>query len=475
MPLHMQWPRVRFPQLRHSTFGIRLSAFGDLVTAVADVLQPHRSNPYFFSIGIRFIYAAPLMFLSPRLLSGDMTSKGYNMYFQLISFLPYMIWANQIAPVGAVCEHCRDTVNGCQGGALCPLIVDTVANAEIFQNMRLGRAPSITHLVTPELACHFTRPVCEAIVGLACAPAPGTEIDFNAAPYATSCQAIVQACIYGHCSTIEAASVLAERMEAAPDALGASKVQGAMDSLKIVDQTSVGAQVRGVFVFLWSKISNVVMKRDAGVSKLSLGNKAKASDLSVTLTRPSKIEEFYEMVHLFVMALVGLGLTQAAIAMKFVDSVVYATIRMQETWQCAHELLLGYLREVDIDVTNTISIANVFRRGGQDTLLAEARRSAVMFFRIRGGEPRTIMGIDPNATRVTPTGKFDKNSKKCCMDYNLGRDCRKLDAKGNCIFNHRCHQFVSDKGPAGVCFGLHARHDGCDYDDTKKLSKAATE
>ena len=134
----------------------------------------------------------------------------------------------------------------------------------------------------------------------------------------------------------------------------------------------------------------------------------------------------------------------------------------------AFELLYLYLKEIDRDYTGLVNIANVFRRGGQDTLIAEARRRSLAFFRGFGGIPR---GEGP--PDVKHNGKFNGKSTKACTDYNMGRPCTKLDETGTCRFNHKCNQFVSDKGPGGVCFGAHARCNGCNYDDAKKLTKPA--
>jgi hypothetical protein len=142
---------------------------------------------------------------------------------------------------------------------------------------------------------------------------------------------------------------------------------------------------------------------------------------------------------------------------------------MRETWSCAHELLMLYLREIDRDYTRTLTMANVFRRGGQDTLLAEARRNAALFFRPLGGNPRPVGAL----AGETPTGQFDIKSKKACADWNAGRPCKRLDEHGVCMFNHKCNQFVSDKGPRGLCFGDHARCAGCTYDPAKRVSKPA--
>lgn len=165
------------------------------------------------------------------------------------------------------------------------------------------------------------------------------------------------------------------------------------------------------------------------------------------------------------MAVVALGLVIYTSAAKFVDDVVYGALRMKETWQVAHELFLLYLREIDLDATRHLSMANVFRRGGQDTLLAEARRNAAAFFRTRGGTPQE--GAPRNE-------KFNSKASGYCKDYNKGVPCSRLDSNGACIFNHACDQWVSDKGKNGVCGGLHSRCE-CDYDMSKKLKRPASQ
>jgi hypothetical protein len=373
------------------------------------------------------------------------------------------MWIPGVSAVG--CVHCRDTITGCTGGEACPLVADLATNVAIFTESKLGQTPRVSHLLTPELCAHFTRPICEAVVGLACAPAVGTEIDFTESSYST-CQAVVQAAIYGHCSVAEAATVLGSRMEAATSEVEVAKVQGAMDSLKIVGDRLIGS-TQGVLAYLWAKVSNVVMKRDSGTVKLITGSqKTSSSDLTATLTRPANVEAFFEMVHYFMMILVCFGLASSSIVSRFIDDVVWGTIRMKETWQCAHELLLLYLKEIDIDSTRTMHLGNVFRRGGQDTLLSEARRNMAAFFRPVGGNPSDEKVIKFN-------GKFDAKSEKPCVDFNLGRPCKRLKSDGTCVFNHKCNQFVSDKGTAGVCFGEHARSKGCTYDNDKKVNKPA--
>jgi hypothetical protein len=378
-----------------------------------------------------------------------------------------------------VCPHCKDTIlPAAHVATACPLVAELTNNAAIFTARKLGSSPTVVHSLTHELAAQFTRPVIDAIVGLACAPVHGLSIDFTDAAY-TQASAVVKAAVYGHCSFAEASAILSERLDNAPDMPSIEKIRGAMDSLKTSSEAAVNTAT-GTLLFIWAKISNVFTKRLDFTYKLEAAGKSKATSYSVVLVRPETEAEFYEMCHLFVMTIVALGLASATIVHKFMDDVVFATVRMKESFGVAHELLICYFREIDFDPARALHMGNVFRRGGQDTLLSEARRNAAAFFRTCGANPQ-LDGAKNQGDRATktlkpdlkPNGKHDDSSKKPCPDFNAGRPCRTLKPDGSCVFAHKCNQFVSDKGPLGYCFGPHARCTGCAYADDKKLKSPA--
>ena len=345
-----------------------------------------------------------------------------------------------------------------------------MANAAIFAESKLGSAPRMQHTLPPEIGLHFSRPMCEALVAVACSPRAGKDIDFDSETYSTS-QAVVQAATYGHCSVAEAACELAKRLDGAETQLAADKIKGAMDSLKIAGE-GVASTTQGVLAFIWAKVSNIAPKRAAGTVKIVTSSlKNRAAELSASLVRPTTESAFFEMIHLFQMVVIGLGLYTGVIVMRFVDDVVYLALRMGEKWQVAFELFSLYMREVDLDVTGVVNIANVFRRGGQDTLLSEARRNAVVFFRTLGGNPNTTLKLLGTTGTIAHNGKCNDASTRPCVDFNNGRPCKRLSPDGTCQFAHKCNQYVSDKGPGGFCFAVHARCNGCTYDATKKLSK----
>ena len=84
----------------------------------------------------------------------------------------------------AVCTHCKDTIAPTHLDATCPLVVGIAANAQLFATKSLGGSPTLTYSLTHEMAAHFTRPVVDAIMGIACAPCQGAQVDLKSAAYA---------------------------------------------------------------------------------------------------------------------------------------------------------------------------------------------------------------------------------------------------------------------------------------------------
>jgi hypothetical protein len=65
---------------------------------------------------------------------------------------------------------------------------------------------------------------------------------------------------------------------------------------------------------------------------------------------------------------------------------------------------------------------------------------------------------------VAFNGRATPAADRSCYTFNLGRGtvhpASSLGADGTCRFKHACDQFVSDKGPRGVCGSTsHCRKD----------------
>ena len=380
-------------------------------------------------------------------------------------WLFWLLLFSLLAPSFAVCPHCKGTIAGCPGGdgSGCPTVATVASNGEIFREGQVGAVPSLCALLPPDLASVFTRPVCEAIVGVALAPTAGTMVDFSTPAYRQA-TAVVQAANYGYCSVSEALSEINQRIQDASDALAVTKLRGALDVLNRADSVDLTGHNQGVYTFIWAKLSQWIGSAP-GTVRLATGADTKVKAMTAVVKRPGGSYAFFELLHWFVLVVTSLGLASVSVVSRFIGDVVWGTIdKLKLEWKIAHELLLIYLREIETDAARALHFGNVFRRGGQDTFLAEAKQNALLFFRPGGG--------DPQPKGISPTGRFNTSSTQACAAFNNGKPCTRLDAQGTCLFNHRCNQFVSDKGKGGICFGEHARCQGCDYDAGKKLAAA---
>ena len=85
-----------------------------------------------------------------------------------------------------------------------------------------------------------------------------------------------------------------------------------------------------------------------------------------------------------------MGITSFFIVHQFLSDVVFDTMFvLRESWKVASELLLVYFREIALDPTRSLHLGNVFKRGGQDTLLQQARQEAAVHF---SEEPTQLEG-----------------------------------------------------------------------------------
>ena len=100
-------------------------------------------------------------------------------------------------------------------------------------------------------------------------------------------------------------------------------------------------------------------------------------------------------------------------------------------------------------------------------MLAEARQNVAIFFRTGGGTPRLGGG-----SQLSWNGKASTSSKKPCVAFNFAREHKHdvLEETGTCRFGHFCMQWVSDKGPRGMCGGPHPKLE-CTYDAAKRVDK----
>lgn len=373
--------------------------------------------------------------------------------------------------VSCVCPFCSDTIEGGTNcgvaGVTCPLATGIKHNTALLISGDLTQSFKVAGLLPREMTSLFQKHVLDQIVGMYSAPKDGGSVNLAGGSYSTP-RAVVQAYCNGHCSFDEASLELSDRLEAATTTLECDKCSGAIQLLKAKGSDFVHEGV-DVLRFIWAKIcSKFVASTD-----IVLRSCETAKRTAVTFVRPKTEGAFYQGITYFIYMCTVLGITTTLAATTFFRDVVFEPInRGLLDWQIAHEYMLLHFRAIAEDTTRKMNIANVFSFGRQDTFLSEARQNAAAFFRTGAGNAQ--LAVDELAKGVTGlySGKFDSSASKPCLSFNFGTKhlAKHLDATGCCKFNHICMQWVSDKGPGGMCGGNHPKKN-CTYDPAKKLDK----
>ena len=140
-------------------------------------------------------------------------------------------------------------------------------------------------------------------------------------------------------------------------------------------------------------------------------------------------------------------------------------------------LLLAYLEKIETTTSLDVNIATVFEKGSQDTLMAHAKQRAREVYGssiFRAPEPASGLKRDSSGDSVF-NGSFTRGASPC-ITFNLGikqHPASSLDSGGKCKYSHTCDQWVSGKGPKGICGSDKHHRKSCDNPD--KVDKPASE
>ena len=209
------------------------------------------------------------------------------------------------------------------------------------------------------------------------------------------------------------------------------------------------------------------------VEQNSDGSSVKAVIHAAKIIRPKTVAQMCEFLHRFVMICHATGLGNSLVVGQFVCAVVYDTMAITGlSWWVAHELFLVYLEEVERLPGDEVNLSNVYEKGSQDTMIARAKvRAQEYYAHLEKGIFREGSGTESDKRKWN--GKSNNTAQKTCLSFNLGTEhpAASLAKNGTCLFCHKCDQWVSDKGPKGVCGSTkHGRKD-CDYPADKKADK----
>ena len=373
------------------------------------------------------------------------------------------------------CSHCKDMITGCAGGDACPLVANVLHNRAIFESGAMTGDLKLSELLTVRLTSLFPQAVCKQLIGLSSAPAGGREVDLSDGSYERAGD-VVRAVFCSHCTPEAGMMELVTRMDGTADADDMTRLKSAIDLLKSKGDATISGP-GGQLSFILAKVSGHASP--ANLLRLhSPTSRASGSELTAKLVRPTTQQDFFELVFLFVWAIVAFGIVEFPTAMQIIDDLVFRPLRelADFDWHTSYQLLLVYISEIENDPTRTLHLGNVYSRGKHDSLLSKAKAAAV-FFRTRGGTPRgatpSTSSDNDSSTTKTWNGKWTTGAPRVCYAYNTGKphQAANLRADGTCMHDHVCMQFVSDKGKGGQCRGKHAWTE-CTYDASKKRTTA---
>jgi hypothetical protein len=396
---------------------------------------------------------------------------------------------------GVVCMSCQDGIPGCEGGTSCPYFMTPMINSAILGSETGthdqtttgddGAEATITHTllvaatVLPRVISRFlSRGVLDFFKTVARRPTVGSTVEASSLTE----EELVGAVKGGSVTPEDALNSLLVRMSTATTQLQVSKLTALVSTIGHLSKlnsttTAVGTgangELLGVFTFAYTQAGRVAHHQGAS---LALAGEATSADtteakaiLQAKILRPRNQAEFFYMLTVWSMLCHAMGVANALATNSFVLQVVFDQMSsFSLTWQQAHELFLVYLEAVETSTAERgLTMANVYSSGGQDMYREKAIGRAKEHFKSAEAGPRGDRP-DPGDTQRIFRGAFNSGASKCCITFNLGRDKHPqnaLDAKGKCLFNHKCDHFVSEQADGtkgGVCGSTkHGRH-ACD-------------
>ena len=363
-----------------------------------------------------------------------------------------------------VCPHCFGNFAACtwDTNKICPTVAVVAENAKIITGGAVG-ALALASIIKAKFLRMFSKTSLSGLLTLINRPEPGAPFSITAS---TKGSAILSAISYGQITLEAALFQLSDLLEAASDADERTLFKGRIESLKILkprtdaDNSLPDAISYGVFSFLWAKVSEYVMilsrsdrthldLREVGSAGSSGGS------FAARLVRPVRMEDFSEMINLFIMICHGLAVASCLVLTEFFAVVVFEGIRLRgESWQLTHEMMLIMFKRVE-DSAGRITICTVFDDMYLNSIVLEATRNVEAFFRTRAGNAqKTITG------QVAFNGKWTTGAKPCphfnsedrtTTGKSAPHPLSSLKPDGTCKFDHVCNKWVSDKGKRGQC------------------------
>ena len=279
-------------------------------------------------------------------------------------------------------------------------------------------------------------------------------------------------------STEEFNRDMALRLVSATDATQRENIKALMHSVSSAPsrsdkESSDEESASGPYDYTWGKCIEYVQgpARGGGSSSKDDDVASRNTSLYPKNRTPKSSENFFEAINLFVLISSATGLINPIILGAFLQKVVYEPMRTKGySWMMAHELLMAYLGTIQRSDDPSVSMGNVYDKGGLDSHVEQACKTGPerfgSIFRKSPGEPSGRKGskTPEGDDKLTWNKKFSKKSKAACEAYNRGEEhaASHLHPDGTCKYMHGCSRWVTDNGPRGKCLSTAHKWGKCD-------------
>ena len=419
----------------------------------------------------------------------------------LISFHPcsLLLLLLGISQIFSTCSSCFGESSGCKGDSVtCPWVTGVAANVTALAG---ATAISIMTLLPARLLRIFTRQTIAVLASIYRRPLNGVPLDLTKPTPKALCAAVLAT----HCTKNEALMEIGERMELIDRTKTGweglvKSLEISLEVLKNLIPTPGTGSVDGAFMYILARLSQVVCKAsssfelctETAASSDDDASRRASSRASSALARPRSIFQLMSLLNHFVTVCQATGVASALAMTLFLDDVIYEPLRLGDvSWPVAFEMFLAYIAMVEREPALWSLTSVVVKSGAMDSkraaalTLAKEKYPAVCFRgerletnpsddahtkdpKFRGDKTK-----DKDAEYVGTISGFTSTSKRGCTAFNTNKPhLNKHVSNGRCLFMHGCDQFVTDKGPGGMCLDPgHVRAD-CRYDSAKKCASA---
>ena len=397
---------------------------------------------------------------------GSSSRTGYS-HCPFAGFFFWCILLGFFSPaLGVTCRSCLDGIEGCAGGPACLFATQTAANLAALA-VAGGAAINVVSLLPASYIRHLPTQVLRTLAAIARVPAADGPPDLGAMTLTE-----LQECLAsGRCDVSSYKAELSSRL--ADPATAAAQVARISAMLLGVQNNSVSVNTRtidginsygvlGYLVAVASLIVNSGKRTYSSGATSTTGASSGGGGSSLSIRAPTSGSQFAELLMVWQTLAHAVGAANILATGPFIQQVVWDGIStLGLLWEQAYCLFIIYLEAIE-DSLGVLHLANVFAAGAQDTRLRAANKRYSETFC-----PLCDDQDDKDKDRDQGSKKWNKkdspNANGVCKTYNF-RDAehpkQHLHKDGTCKFRHVCNQWVTGKGPSGMCEGDHPKW-GC--------------